>query len=102
MNGPPPFATPVIVRPSGTALLPYPFAGGGNATVMVSQGLSLGWAPWPTDAAVLISIWGGTPQTKPSEHNVTTRLTREGFRALIADLQAIDAQLGNALLGEAS
>lgn len=95
MTGLPPFSTPVIVRPSGTAILPYPFAEHVNATVMVCAGVSLGWAPWPTGDAILLSIWGGTPQTRPSEHNVTATLSRDGLRALITDLQAVDAQLGS-------
>ena len=77
--------------------MPHPFADGWSATVLVCQGVSIGWAPWPTNHAILLSIWGGTPATRPSEHNVTATLSRDGLRALIADLQAIDAQLGSGL-----
>lgn len=94
MNGPPPFTAPVVVTPAGNAIVPHPFADGVSATVLVCAGVSLGWAPWPTNDAILLSIWGGTPQTRPSEHNVTATLSRDGLRALIADLQAVDAQLG--------
>lgn len=101
MNGSPPFTAPVVVTPAGNAIVPYPFADGVSATVLVCTGVSLGWVPWPTGDAILLSIWGGTPQTRPSEHNVTATLSRNGLRALIADLQAIDAQLGTQI-GEPS
>ena len=91
LSAPAPFPDPIVVDGSGNAMLPYPFEAGALANVRICAGVSLGWAPVPELGAVLLSLWGGTPETGRSFHNVTTTLTLPGLEALIVDLQAIAA-----------
>lgn len=95
-NAPPPFAEPIVVTANGNAWLPYPFRNDHKAFVQVNAGMHLGWSPMPEVSAVLLSIWGTEPSDAFGHHNVTATLTRPGLKALIADLQAIDAALDGA------
>lgn len=92
-----PFALPLLVRNHGRAghygWVPDVWRHGCTRYVELCEGLALGWTPAPEiDRAVLV-VMGGNPAA-PSDDHVAATLSREVLRALIADLQSIEAQMG--------
>jgi len=96
-GAPPPIGTPVVIDERGYAWMPTPR---GEANVVIASfahlGLRIGWSPMPELEGMLLTQWGGQ-QAEPElgEQGVTAFMTRDGLRRYIADLQAIDAALGD-------
>jgi len=66
---------------------------GGHARVALRDGLHLAWAPMLLQRRALLVLFAGAE----ADAGVATTLSREGLRRLIADIQSIDAQLGEML-----
>lgn len=83
-----PMSRPIIVLSSGDrCIVPHP--SGFEAVAPIARGTHLAWAPAkPVGDVALVQFGGnGAPE------GLVTILSRAGLRNLIADLQAIDAQL---------
>ncbi len=100
LGAPPPFADPVVIDESGVVWLPHPdpdLAGSGETIgCYLHAGLRLGWAPMtlPPPGGVLLTLFGGpAAEMGFEEDGVATFITRDGLKALIADLQAIVASV---------
>lgn len=94
-GAPPPMST-VVVDEQGYAWLPHPGGNGDLIRSFVHAGVRIGWAPVPELGGMLLSQWGGPgPDADFEEDGLTTFLTRDGLRAIIGDLQAIEAALGD-------
>lgn len=93
-HAPPPIAAPVLLDSHGRVLLPVPALDDRFHWATVDAGLTLQWAPCPEQDGMLIVLWGGEPGRPPVVDPIAAFLTAKGLRALITDLQAIDAALG--------
>lgn len=83
----PPLRDALIVTEDARCIVPDPR--GGIAIVPIGTGLALGWTPTPEFGGVtLVAFTAIGPDA-----GFATTVTRPALRALIADLQAIDAQL---------
>lgn len=93
---PPPIGATVVVDQRGYIWMPAPSDAAEIIGLYVHPGLRLGWIPVPEQGGVILSQWGGPgPGEGFEEDGLATFLTRDGLRRYIADLQAIDAQLGD-------
>ncbi|WP_236576306.1 hypothetical protein [Sphingobium sp. S8] len=88
-----PFAGPILIDDFGNGYFPHAFMPGTATALPICRGLAKGWAPAPEVGGVLLAIFAGNPD-EPTDEAVATLLSRDGLRALIADLQSIDQQLG--------
>ncbi|WP_051768205.1 hypothetical protein [Sphingobium sp. DC-2] len=88
-----PFPAPILVNDRGEGFFPHAFCAGEVMLMPVCRGLAMGWAAAPEVGGALLSIFAGNPDA-PTDESVATLLSRDGLRALIADLQSIDRQLG--------
>lgn len=108
-GAPIPLTEPVLLNSDGFVLLPVPHH---DAPIVVDArltsarrmapakvwrelhaGMTLQWSPMPEHGGLLLAWRGGNPDGDRGRDTVASFLTRRGLRAMIADLQAIDAQL---------
>lgn len=87
-----PFPGPVIINDWGEVFVPHAFFPRSVTSLPLCRGAALGWAPFPEVGGVLLAVFGGNPDA-PSDESMAVALSRDGLRALIADLQSIDEQL---------
>lgn len=86
-----PMARPIIVLSSGDrCIVQHP--SGHESVAPIVRGTYLAWAHAKPVGDVALVQFGGNGEPE----GLVTILTRDGLRSLIADLQAIDAQLGDA------
>lgn len=96
-GAPPPIDAPVVVDEGGYIWMPAPGDADEAIGHYVYPGLRLGWIPVPEQGGIILWQLGGPDCEEGFEEDgLATFLTRDGFRRYIADLQAIDAQLGDA------
>ena len=88
-----PFAGPILIDDFGNGYFPHAFLAGAATALPICRGLAKGWAPAPEIGGVLLAMFAGNPD-EPTDEALATLLSRDGLRALIADLQSIDQQLG--------
>lgn len=88
-----PFPDPVVINDWGHVFVPHAFFPRSVISLPLCRGAALGWTPFPEVAGVLLAIFGGNPDAL-SDESMALTLSRDGLRALIADLQSIDDQLG--------
>lgn len=93
-HAPPPIAQPVMIEEDGHIWLPIAGSDGSIVSVELHAGMTLQWAPMPPQDGLVVEFRGGEPDGAEWRDAVAVFLTQRGLRALIADLQAIDAQLG--------
>lgn len=84
-----PMPTAIAFPELGVAAVPHP--AGGATSVELRDGLHLAWAPTEEDK-VLLALFAG----RRAEIGFAVTSSHQGLRELIADLQSIDAQLGEA------
>lgn len=95
-GAPPPIGAPIVADECGYIWMQAPSDAGEVVGLYVHLGLRLGWIPVPEQGGLILSQWGGLgPEERFEEDGLAIFLTRDGFRRLIVDLQAIDAQLGD-------
>jgi hypothetical protein len=81
----PPCAVPIVVV-DDHALVPHPLDG--HVAVALREGVHIAWAPVAGGGVLLPMFFG-----RDAALGVAVSMTRDGFRAMIADLQSIEAQL---------
>jgi hypothetical protein len=86
---PEPMREAVIVTADERCIVSHPL--GGVAIVPIGAGLALGWTPAPELGGLVLAPFTASG----ADAGFATVITRPTLRALIADLQAIDAQLEN-------
>lgn len=60
------------------------------------SGVRVGWAPFPDQAGLVLSVWGGLqPEAGFEEEGVAIFMTPDGLRRLAADLRAIADRCGS-------
>ncbi|MCA1199168.1 hypothetical protein K9B35_14415 [Sphingomonas sp. R647] len=85
-----PMARPIVLLSSGDrCIVPHP--SGHEAVAPIARGTHLAWAHAKPVGDVALVQFGGNGEPD----GLVTILSRAGLRSLIADLQAIDAQLGD-------
>lgn len=85
-----PMTRPIIVLSSGDrCIVPHP--SGFEAVAPIARGTHLAWAHAKPIGDVALVQFGGNGEPE----GLVTILSRDGLRSLIADLQAIDAQMGD-------
>ncbi|HKY80850.1 MAG TPA: hypothetical protein VJM09_05190 [Sphingobium sp.] len=87
-----PFPDPLLLNDWGEVLVPHAFFPWSHTSLPLSRGLAMGWAPFAAVDGALIAFFGGNPDA-PTDESIAVSLSRDGLRALIRDLQAIDQQL---------
>lgn len=78
----------VLLSPGDRCIVPHP--SGHEAIAPIARGTYLAWAHAKPIGDVALVQFGGNGEPD----GLVTILSRAGLRSLIADLQAIDAQLG--------
>lgn len=100
MGAPPPFSNPIVIDEQGFAWVPdpvaFPHCSDEAIGCYVHAGVMLGWAPMslPAHDGVLLTVFGGPrADALEIEDAVAAFVTRDGLKALIADLEAIAASI---------
>lgn len=99
MGSPPPFAKPIVIDEQGFAWVPDPIAFPQCSDEVIGcyvhSGVMLGWAPMSLPAPGVLLTMFGAPRADALEivDGVAAFITRDGLKALIADLQAIAASI---------
>lgn len=92
-HAPRPLDQPVLIDEEGDVLLPVP-GQDEHYWVPLAVGLTLQWAPCPEQGGLMLGLWPGAAWEDAARGPIAVSLTPKGLRALITDLQAIDAALG--------
>jgi hypothetical protein len=93
-HAPPPLDNPVLIDDDGNVLLPVPGQDDRAIWMPIEAGLTLQWAPCAEQGGLMLGLWPGAAFLQGKLLPIAVFLTPKGLRALITDLQAIDAALG--------